>query len=123
MQDFRKIKAWQRAHAMAIALHKLARGFPRRGFPRLRTQLTGAAESIADTIVEGCGAASNKEFGRYLDMSIKSANETEYHLLKARDFDLVTNDVRQKFATETIEIQKMIYVYRRKMLASRRESR
>ena len=75
MQDFRNIKAWQRAHALSVALHKRARNFSRLGFARLRAQLTGAADSVGDTIMEGAGAASAKEFARFLDMSIKSANE------------------------------------------------
>ena len=116
MRDFKRIKAWQRAHALAIALHKSTKRFPRAGYARLKAQLTGAAESIKDTIAEGCGAATNKEFARFLDMSIKSANETEGHLLSARDLKLFSLDDWQKFTTETIEIRKMVYVYRRKVI-------
>jgi len=77
MRDFKRIKAWQRAHALSVALHKRTKRFPRAGYARLRAQLTAAVDSIKDTIAEGCGAATNKEFARFLDMSIKSANETE----------------------------------------------
>ena len=73
MQDFKHIRAWQRAHALAIAIHKLARGFSRKGHSNLRGQLTRAAESISTNIVEGCGASTNKEFARFLGISIKSA--------------------------------------------------
>ena len=52
MQDFQHIKAWHRAHALAVALHKRARNFSRRGYSRLRAQLTGAADSIGATIAE-----------------------------------------------------------------------
>jgi four helix bundle protein len=118
MQDFRHIKAWQRAHALAIALHKRARNFSRLGYSRLRAQLTGAADSIGDTIAEGAGAATAKEFARFLDMSIKSANETEGHLLKARDLVLFSPQEWQAFTAEVIEIRKMTYSYRRTMLAN-----
>ena len=118
MQDFRRIKAWQRAHALAIALHKRAHNFSRLGYSRLRAQLTAAADSIGDTIMEGAGAATAKEFARFLDMSIKSANETEGHLLKARDLDLFSPEEWQRFIGEVIEIRKMTYSYRRTMLAN-----
>jgi four helix bundle protein len=121
MQDFRHIKAWQRAHALAIAIHKLARRFVRAGHAHLRGQLTRAAESIGDNIIEGCGAASKKDFARFLDTSIKSANETEGHLLKARDLDLISLDEWEKYSAETIEVRKMTYGYRKKVLASHRE--
>ena len=106
------------AHALSIALHKRTRSFPRAGYARLRAQLTAAADSIKDTIAEGCGAATNKEFARFLDMSIKSANEMEGHLLTARDLDLFSLDEWQKFTAETIEIRKMVYTYRTKVIAT-----
>src|SRR5580765_1136050 len=88
MRDFRHIRAWQRAHALSLAINRLSRDFARKGEADLRTQLRKAARSIAAKIVEGCGAVTHKEFARYLDISIKSANETEYHLLDAHDLGL-----------------------------------
>jgi four helix bundle protein len=93
VQDFKHIRAWQRAHALAIALHKVAGSFSRAGHAHLRSQLTRAADGVAANIAEGCGAATNKEFARFLDISIKSANETEHHLLSARDLNLVSPDM------------------------------
>jgi four helix bundle protein len=58
------MKAWQRAHALAVALHKATKGFRRAGFAGLRAQLTRAADSISANIAEGCGASTKKEFGR-----------------------------------------------------------
>ena len=34
MQDFKHIQAWQRAHALSIAIHRAARGFSRQGLLR-----------------------------------------------------------------------------------------
>ena len=109
MQDFKHIKAWQRAHALAIALHKVARPFTRAGHAHLKAQLTNAADSIRDCIAEGCGAATKKELARFLDMSIKSANETEGHLLTARDLKLLSQGEWEKYSAEAIEIRKMTY--------------
>ncbi|HEY2375092.1 MAG TPA: four helix bundle protein [Gemmatimonadaceae bacterium] len=116
MRDFKSLKIWQRAHALAIALHKQTRNFARKGHSRLKNQLTGAADSVHDTIAEGCGAATNREFARFLDMTIKSLNETEGHLLTARDLDLFSLGEWEKFSTEAIEIRKMTYTYRKKVL-------
>ena len=115
MQDFRKIKAWQRAHALSIAIRKRTRGFTRAGAADLRSQLNRSSLSMASTIVEGCGTDSSKEFARYLGMSIDSANETEYHLLVARDLGLLSEDEWRRFTAETIEIRKMTYSYRKKV--------
>ena len=85
MRDYHRLQIWRRAHALAIAIHEVARRLRGNDFAGLRSQLTRAADSVAATIVEGCGAASPREFARFLDMSIESASETEYHLLSARD--------------------------------------
>jgi len=122
MQDFKHIRAWQRSHTLAINLHKSVGHFSRAGHSHLRSQLTRAADTIASNIVEGCGAATNKEFARFLDISIKSANETEHHLLSARDLGLFKPDEWQKLSGETVEIRKMIYVYRKKIIQSDRDS-
>ena len=112
MRDFRHSRAWQRAHALSIATHRLARDFGREGNARLRSQLVSATHSIATNIVEGCGAVTHKEFARFLDISIKSANETEYHLLTSHDLSLISDADWEKYSRETIEIRKMVYAYR-----------
>ena len=117
MRDFRRIKAWQRAHALSIAIDKLSRHFRRAGYSKLRAQLVNAAQSIGANIVEGCGATSNKEFARFLGISVDSANETEYHLLTSRDLELLAVDKWRGCNCETIEVRKMIYIYRQRVLA------
>src|SRR6266480_7708422 len=101
MQDFKQIHAWQRAHALGIALHKLTSGFVPAGHANLRAKLTRAADSIASTIAEACAAATRTEFARFLEMSIKSANDTEYHLLSARDLALVSANAWQQYKAAT----------------------
>jgi len=122
MMDFKKIHAWQRAHLLGIAIDTRAKGFSRKGHASLRAQIVNSASGIAATIAEGCGASTKKELARFLEMAIKSASETEHHLLDARDFQLISPEVWAKLSAETIEIRKMIVVYRRKVLESIDES-
>jgi four helix bundle protein len=121
MQDFKHIVAYQRAHALSIALHRIVRPFGRAGQAHLKSQLTGAVEGIAATIVEGCGTSSPKEFARFLDMSIRSANETEHHLLFARDIGLLSPDDWRRLSAETTRDPQMIYGYRKKVLSRDRK--
>ncbi len=94
----------------------MARGLRGNEFAALRSQLTRAADSVAATIVEGCGAASAREFARFLDMSIKSASETEYHLLSARDRRALIDRRWRQLSTEAVEIRRMTYAYRQRLL-------
>jgi len=84
MQNFRDLHVWERAHLFALAIRRASRGFPRRGYAELKSQIVRAAESIPSNIVEGCGAATRKEFARFLDIAIKSTSEVEYDLILQR---------------------------------------
>ena len=91
---------------------------PRVGYTDLKSQMTRAAQSIVDNIVEGCGAASRLEFARYLDISIKSTSEVDYQLEFARDLGVMSHDVWKPLAKEVIEIRKMLSALRRSILAA-----
>jgi four helix bundle protein len=116
MRDYHRLEIWRRAHALAIAIHDMARGLRGNEFSGLRSQLTRAADSVAATIVEGCGAASARDFARFLDMSIRSASETEYHLLSARDRRALIERRWQRLSSEAVEIRRMTYAYRKRLL-------
>ncbi|CAN5914943.1 hypothetical protein BH11GEM1_BH11GEM1_00400 [soil metagenome] len=85
MRDFKKIIAWQKAHALSVAMTSLADPQRFRARPRLRSQLLRAVDAVGAQISEGAGKPSEAEFGRYLDMAMATARETENHLLLARD--------------------------------------
>jgi four helix bundle protein len=116
VRDFHRLEIWRRAHALAVVVHEVARGLRGNEFSSLRSQLTRAADSIAATIVEGCGADSNREFARFLEMSMKSASETEYHLLSARDRRVLVHRRWRQLSTEADEIRRMTYAYRKRVL-------
>ena len=122
MQRFRQIQAWRRSTALGIELHRVTSGFTRAGHANLRSQLTRAADSIPTNIVEGCGAASKRDFARFLEVSIKSAMENEHHLLRAQGHHPISPDDGNRLIGEVIEIRKMIFGYRRKVLESLHES-
>jgi four helix bundle protein len=116
MRDFKRLDIWKRAHALALRVHGAARRLRGSQIAGLRAQLTRAADSIAATIVEGCGASTPREFARYLDMSIKSASETEYHLLSARDRQVLADGAWRELTDEVVAIRRMTYAYRKKII-------
>ena len=116
MQDFKHLEIWRRAHALAIGIHQLTDGFARARHATLQSQLTRAADSISANIVEGCGAMRHKEFARFLTIAIKSANETEHHLIVSRDLRLISPEEWGRCTAEVIEIRKMTFGYRKKLL-------
>lgn len=97
-------------HAASIAIHRLIRGFTRKGYAHLRSQLALASDSVPSNIAEGCRASTSAQFARFLEVSIKSASEVEYRLLVAKNVDLITPNDWDRLTNEIIQIRKMTYV-------------
>jgi four helix bundle protein len=118
MQDFQKIRVWQRARALSLRIHELASRLPLFRHGTLKLQLTRAADAIGATIAEGSGAASQREFARFLDMSIKSTSETQHHLITAGDRRLIPVPLHTELVDETCQIRRMVFTLRKKVLGS-----
>ena len=108
MQDFHKLKVWEKAHLLAIDVYRLSEGFPKRDGVALTTQLRRAALSVPANIAEGAGKGGNGEFRRFLDIAMGSAAETHYHLLVARDIGLLENSAYDQLASRITEVRRML---------------
>ena len=118
MQDHHRLKVWQRAHVLAIEVRRASRGFPRTGYASLHSQLVRAAESVVLNIVEGCGSQTRKEFGRFLDISIKSTSELEGQLELARDYGILPPRNWAGLSEEAVQIRRMLCGLRTRVLAA-----
>lgn len=116
MRDFKNYKVWHRSHALAGAIFAELQRSRRPEHAGLRAQLRDSADSVPANIVEGAAAPTQKEFARFVGMSIKSANETEYHLLVARDRGAMKRPTVERYIAEIIEIRKMLFSLRRTIL-------
>jgi four helix bundle protein len=121
MQDFRRLLVWRRAHAFVVDVHRATRGFARAGHRSHQSQIVRAAESIANNIVEGCGARTPKEFARFLDVSTKSTSEVEYQLLLSHDYRILRPHVYRRLSAEVVEIRRMLCGLRRAILRKAQE--
>jgi four helix bundle protein len=108
MQDFRQLKVWAKAHAVAIKIFRITERLPRREGLALRAQLRRAALSIPANIAEGAGKSSNAEFYRYLQIALGSASETLYHLLLARDTGALSTARYDQLAGQIVEVRRML---------------
>lgn len=74
-----------------------------------RDQLMKSGTSIGANIIEAKSASSRREFIKYYEIALKSANETKYWLCLLRDTKLI--DVTEQFTQllrEAIEIANML---------------
>ena len=118
MSDFRKLKVWEKSHSLALNAISVAKKIRGSDNAALRLQIVRAAESIPTNIVEGSGQESAKEFGRFLSIAIKSSSELEYHLILASDLHLITRNDFSSLTDQTIQVRRMLYVLRTKVITS-----
>jgi four helix bundle protein len=116
MQDYRRLRVWRRAHAHVLNVRRATNRFPRTGYSSTKTQLMKTAESVPFTLVEGCGAFTQKEMARFVEMSIKSTKELEYQLFLARDYGVLPRKDWKSLTVETVEIRRMLCGLRRRIL-------
>ncbi len=108
MQDFRKLKVWQRAHDVTLLCYSLTRSFPKEELFGLTSQMRRASVSIGSNIAEGCGRQSNADFARLLHFAQGSASELEYQCLLSHDLGLLTKDEHRKIESGVVEVKKML---------------
>lgn len=108
MQDFRKLKVWEKAHALAIDIFRDSESFPNRAGLALSAQLRRSALSISANIAEGAGKPGAREFRRFLEISLGSAAETHNHLLVAHDLNLLTTARYAELSDRLVEVRRML---------------
>jgi four helix bundle protein len=109
VSDFKKLKVWRKAHALALNVHRASLKIRGAQFVSLRGQLTRAAFSIPTNIVEGNGQESPQQFARFVRFSLNSSSELEYHLTAARDVEVMTATDFKSLTSQTVEVRKMLY--------------
>jgi len=80
MRDHTKLRAFQLADELALAVYAATAVFPKHELFGLAQQLRRATVSCASNIVEGCARHSEADYIRFLDIAYGSACEIEYQL-------------------------------------------
>jgi four helix bundle protein len=89
-------------------IYLLTNSFPNHERFGLTSQTQRAAVSIPTNIAEGSAKSSNKDFARFLEMSIGSSFELETELILALNLKYIDLVVFTTIQTKINEIQKMI---------------
>ncbi len=108
MQNYKELKVWDKAHQLTLKVYQLTKLFPKEEIYGLTSQVRRSASSIPANIAEGCGKNSQLELAHYLNTSLGSANETEYHLLLAKDLNYFQVEEYNVLAEQINEIKAML---------------
>jgi four helix bundle protein len=117
LQSFRNLKVWERAHVLTLDVYKASRTFPRWELYGITSQMRRSSASIGANIAEGACRHGDLEFGRFLQIAMGSASELEYHLLLARDLEMLQMSDYERLSIAVIEVKRMLAVLLRKLRA------
>jgi len=116
MRNFKDLKVWGKAHALTLAVYRATRCFPKDElYGGLTTQMRRSAASVSANIAEGCGRPGTIEFARFLYIAMGSASELEYHLLLARDLELLEVPDYLRLGTDVSEVKRMLVSFAQKL--------
>jgi four helix bundle protein len=119
MKDFHDLKVWQKAHQLTLAIYRATAVFPRAEQYGLTSQLRRASSSVAANLAEGCGRNGDAELARFCSIAMGSASELEYHLLLAKDLNLIPPPNYQELVSRATELKRMLTALIQKLNADR----
>lgn len=119
MKDFRRLKVWEKAHALTLSIYKASANFSKHEMYALTNQIQRAAVSTPANIAEGCGKDSDAELKRYFQIAMGSSSELECLLLLAHDLDYLPNPIYQEIQSNLIEVRRILNAFIQRLKGSR----
>lgn len=115
MRNFKELKIWQKGFELAVDVYRLVDSFLRSEKYSLTQQVTRAATSIPSNIAEGSSRRSEKDYYRFIEISLGSSFELETQLLIAGAVNfgdaILINNILNKIDEE----QKMLIAFANKL--------
>jgi len=108
VRDHTKLRAYELADALAMAVYQQTQHFPRQERFGLTAQMRRAAVSIASNIVEGCARQSQGDYVRFLDMAYGSARELTYQISLAHRLGYLKDDSFRALDAASVETCKVL---------------
>jgi four helix bundle protein len=93
---------------MTLDAYRSSGSFPREEMYGLTSQMRRSSSSIGANIAEGCCRKGDQEMGRFRHIAMGSSSELEYHLLLARDLELLKSEDYQRLSSEVTELKRML---------------
>jgi len=115
MRNFKELKIWQKGFQIAVNSFKLTSTFPKEEKYGIISQITKAAVSIPSNIAEGSSRSSEKDYNRFIEISLGSTFELETQLLVAESVRYGEKELRNEMLKDIDEEQKMLISFMNKL--------
>jgi four helix bundle protein len=108
MRDHTRLRAFELADRVVVAVYGLTAKFPREETYGLVSQIRRAAVSVPSNIVEGCTRDSQADYLRFLHIAYGSLKELHYQLDLSIRLGFITKDDFLPMKPMLIETEKVL---------------
>lgn len=109
MENFRKLKVWEKAHALTLDVYALTKGFPDHERFGLISQMRRAASSVPTNIAEGADRSSMRDRKHFHEIARTSLEELKYQIILCHDLKYLTTSDGRRLMEAAREIGKMLH--------------
>lgn len=115
MKTFRDLLIWQKAMALVTNCYTLSADFPNDEQFGLTSQIRRCSISIPSNISEGFGRGSNKDYYRFLTISLGSLFEFQTQIEIAYNLKYISLEKFNKLYEDSRELERMLTSFMNKI--------
>jgi len=115
MSTFKNLLIWQKSMTLVTKTYETTQLFPKEELFGLTSQIRRCAVSIPSNIAEGYGRGSNKEYHRFLTISMSSLFEFQTQIEIARNINYLNENDFNKLYENSRELEVMMVSLIRKV--------
>jgi four helix bundle protein len=115
MRNFKELKIWQKGMDIAIKTYQFADTFPKEDKYAIVQQMTKASVSIPSNIAEGSSRRSEKDYLRFIELSLGSTFELETQIIIAERLNKGNQELLRNLKAEITDEQKMLTGFQQKL--------
>ena len=110
MRDHTKLRAFELADELAVAVYRVTASFPNKELYGLTSQMRRAVISVPSNIVEGCARDSQADYLRFLHMAFGSLRELQLHYQPslAKRLGYLSDDDSALIEPKIVETEKVL---------------
>lgn len=106
--NFKHLNIWKLSIDLANEVYSATEIFPKNEEFGLKSQLRRCATSVASNIAEGSSRSSNKDFNRFLEISLGSLYEMQTQLIISEKRQFLETIQFEQLENKITELQRMI---------------
>ncbi len=115
MRNFKELRIWQKGIEIAVKTFQLTDTFPKEDKYGISQQLNRSGVSIPSNIAEGSSRRSEKDYARFIEISLGSSFELETQLIISEKLSKGDQTLLQNLKTDITDQQKMLTGFQQKL--------